>query len=140
MSHYVFVYGSLRRGFGNHRILDDSKYIGVAYTRPEWKMVDLGAYPGDLGAYPGVVPGKGRITGEIYEVDDDTFLRLDRLESHPSYYRREEIDVYSFAPDVPAPVKVWMYVFQSRDVRRFEEVESGDWSAHRNVPTYSTLP
>ena len=30
---------------------------------------------------------------ELYSVDSDTFAELDRLEGHPTFYRREQISI-----------------------------------------------
>lgn len=66
----------------------------------------------DLGSFPGVVPGDaaegkdGAVTGEVYEVSDETFRRLDRLEGHPRLYRRELVETEANGP-------AWMYVYQS---------------------------
>ncbi len=84
----VFVYGSLMQGFGNHRLLAKSLDLGFAVT------VDHDYAMLDLGAFPGVIEGDAElcnaaICGEVYFVDEPTLARLDRLEGHPTYYRRE---------------------------------------------------
>lgn len=102
--HLIFVYGTLKRGWGNNVIIKDQKYIGVATTSPDFQMFSLGGYPG-------VVAGDNRITGELWEVDDDAFARCDRLEGHPDFYKRTIIDVASDSQGdkiVPA----WIYIYQ----------------------------
>jgi gamma-glutamylaminecyclotransferase len=82
----VFVYGSLKKGFHNHRLLETGQAIfkGTAESvAPEYAMVDLGSFPG-------LIDGKQRVTGELYEVDAHTFHRLDSLEGHPHMYTRHE--------------------------------------------------
>lgn len=82
----IFVYGSLMKGFGNHRLLEKSRFICDAKTRPEFKMFSIS------GAYPGVsAEGSTAIHGELYEVDEETLARLDQLEGHPHFYRRTTI-------------------------------------------------
>lgn len=77
----VFVYGTLKSGHGNHRLLQGSKFLGRS-TVDRFKMYSLGGFPA-------VVPSEdGVIQGEVYEVDDFTMTRLDRLEGYPNFYDR----------------------------------------------------
>ncbi|KAL1474432.1 hypothetical protein MTO96_037977 [Rhipicephalus appendiculatus] len=78
MSHYVFVYGTLKSGETNHRILTDpvngrSTLLGQARTLKKWPL---------------------EVHGEVYQVDDRMLEVLDRLESHPDYYVRSQEDVF----------------------------------------------
>lgn len=81
----VFVYGTLMAGQPNHRLLAQARCVGEALTRPEFDLVDLGAFPGLC------VGGHTAVSGEVYDVDDPTLLALDRLEGHPHFYHREPI-------------------------------------------------
>lgn len=78
MTHTVFVYGTLKNGEGNNHLLDDSAFIGAAVTdTAEYSMLD--------GGFPVVLPaetGGLAVAGEIWEVDDQTLVRLDRLEGY----------------------------------------------------------
>ena len=38
----VFVYGSLKRGFVNHHVIADAKFLGTGVTGPGFAMLDLG--------------------------------------------------------------------------------------------------
>jgi hypothetical protein len=45
-------------------------------------------------------PGHGhRVVGEVYEVDKAVLGKLDELEGHPHFYRREEIEVEDASGD-----------------------------------------
>lgn len=83
----VFVYGTLKKGYGNHRLLEQSKFIGTGNIK--------GFEIYDLGSYPGIVPGEisSEVYGEVYDVDQETLTRLDRLESNGFLYLRELIEV-----------------------------------------------
>lgn len=113
--HLVAVYGSLRQGFGNHRLLEGSDFLGTEVTQPEWKMFNLGAFPAVCGG------GDTPLTLELYEVDDATFESLDILEGHPDFYCRRKI--------ATSQGNAWMYTIESmRDDRHTTRVMSGDWS------------
>ena len=101
MSNKVFVYGSLKKGYGNHSFLEGTgaKFLGPYVTPPEYKMVSCGGFPGVL------KDGNTPITGEVYEVDDAVFASLDRLEGNPDFYKRELISTpYGDA---------WVYIIHS---------------------------
>jgi gamma-glutamylcyclotransferase (GGCT)/AIG2-like uncharacterized protein YtfP len=100
MNHFVFFYGSLKRGHYNHGRLAAARFVCDAKTAPEYRLFDVGYYPAMVEDRAGI-----SIQGEIYEVDDATLASLDRLEGHPDYYRRERINVEGF--DRP----VWGYLF-----------------------------
>lgn len=104
MSKYlVFVYGTLKHGFNNHHLLDDSDYLGhVETSESKWQMYSLGGFPG-------VVAGENTIYGEMYSVSQYTFDMCDRLEGHPTFYKRELVDVVD---GDGVSYTAWMYVYQ----------------------------
>jgi gamma-glutamylaminecyclotransferase len=115
----IFVYGSLRKGFYNHRLLTDSTFLGMAKTPPGYTMIGLGGFPGVIKA------GEGRVLGEIYEVSEKTLKNLDRLESHPNFYCRTPVEVET--PEGEA-IEVETYLLPISYLRDGAEViESGDW-------------
>lgn len=84
----VFVYGTLKRGFDNHRILEKSKFISKAKTLHPYPMICK--YP----SFPYLIDAEGDgfcVEGEVYEVAEQTMLRLDELEGYPEHYTRREI-------------------------------------------------
>jgi gamma-glutamylaminecyclotransferase len=119
--HKVFVYGSLLKGCGNHSLLGDSRLLGVTRTPKGFDMFDLGVFPG-------TIPGLGTVTGEVYEVSDETLRRLDRLEGYNStapdsgLYNRIEIDT-EFG-------KSYIYIYNNTYGRKMNPVENGDWRTH----------
>jgi gamma-glutamylaminecyclotransferase len=83
----VFVYGTLKKGFGNHGLLENSKFVGAAITHCKYPMWCSGVFP-----YMADVQGVGKlIFGEVYEVDEKTLNRLDVLEGVPHHYVRRII-------------------------------------------------
>ena len=112
----VAVYGSLRQGMGNHRLLESSKFLGKDKL-DGFIMYSLGGFP----CIRTVFPEGNTITVEVYEVDDETFRRLDILEGYPSFYDRKKVDTqYGEA---------WIYTIEREKSRPV--VESGDWVLFR---------
>lgn len=72
----IFVYGTLKRGGGNHAFLAGQRFLGEARTVPGLTLYSLGEYPGMVRA-PGDTAG---VTGELWMVDDPCLAELDRLE------------------------------------------------------------
>lgn len=91
--HSVFVYGTLRQGKGNHKLLVNSNFVGKAKTVNKYEMTASGI--------PFVDPNKetSNIVGEVYEVNDETLDRLDMLEGYSpedhngSWYKRTPVKV-----------------------------------------------
>lgn len=109
----LFVYGTLKRDFHNHHILERQKYIGHAQTaEQEWEMYSLGGFPG-------VVSGEKFVTGELYEVDANVMARCDMLEGHPHFYRRQQITITVGEDEIEG---VWMYIYQG-GVEGLQKVE-----------------
>lgn len=83
MSHksYIFVYGTARKGFRNHRYLNGARYIGRAHTKEKYTL------------YADSLPYLVRepvccVNGELYEIDDAILKRIDLLEGEPDFYFR----------------------------------------------------
>lgn len=119
MSHLVFVYGSLKKGFHNHRLVKRADLdLGAATTAQSYLM--LGGFSFPFLIDPATLARKtdlsdviGRVRGEVYEVDDATLARLDLLEGHPEFYKRELVEVRP--EDHPEPVMAWVYFLQDAD-------------------------
>lgn len=113
------VYGTLRKGYGNHRLLKNSKYLGTEKTTPNYEMYNVGWFPA-------LVPGNESVVIEVYEVDDPhTMASLDRLEganrSNPErgMYRAETIETSHGIADI--------YIWNS-SVSGLKKIESGDFT------------
>jgi gamma-glutamylcyclotransferase (GGCT)/AIG2-like uncharacterized protein YtfP len=96
----VAVYGSLKSGESNNGLLINSELLGSGTTLPGYNLLDFKAYPG-------AILGTNIIKVEVWAVDSDTLSRLDRLESHPHFYKREEILINLFCG---ATITAWMYI------------------------------
>jgi gamma-glutamylcyclotransferase (GGCT)/AIG2-like uncharacterized protein YtfP len=117
--HRVFVYGTLRRGEVNHRLLEGAEFLGAHRTAPCFKLFLLGAYPGLTRG------GASAIAGEVYAVDSACLRRLDRLEEYPRLYDRQLI---------PTPFgRAWIYLYRGRLEGR-PVIQGGDWRAFAADP------
>ena len=125
--HYVLVYGTLRKGHSNHRLLHDAGYIDTRNLSLPFVMKHLGGFPGLL------PDGQDHdIMCELYEVDDLTFERLDYLEGYPSFYNRQLINAGTAAP-------AWIYYLTDEEYyQHYPEIESGDWDDAGSVYSMRT--
>lgn len=89
MKHLVFTYGTLKKGYGNNRLLANEEFVGKATTKPLYRLYNLGAFPGLI---EDEKTGK-IIHGELWRISDKTMRRLDLLEGHPNFYRREFLEI-----------------------------------------------
>lgn len=112
--HKVFVYGTLKHGFHNH----DYFLKGIEFKKAKALGINLHAGP----HFPYAIKGAGIALGEVYEVDDDTLERLDRLEGVPHHYQRDE--VFVFTEDFKKE-KAMIYV--SDHALKFPRIDSGEW-------------
>lgn len=89
--HLIAVYGTLKKGFGNHRLLENSKFIGSYVTESNHVMIHHGIPE----ASPEWEIGS-QLSVELYEVDDSTLLELDALESAPDWYYRYPVKLIGY--------------------------------------------
>lgn len=104
----LFVYGTLKRGGSNHGWMRGQTFLGEGRTQPDYRMFDLGGYPGLVR----VEPGQGvAVTGEVWEVDEDGLRRLDVLEG-VAEGEYELVPVAMDAPWAEAGVRFYHYLRQ----------------------------
>ena len=79
----------------------------------------------DLGSYPGVCKSDDyQIYGELYEVNDEIFERLDCLEGYPSFYNREETPIIV---EGGKPYIAYIYYIENPDQHCGVEMYEGVW-------------
>lgn len=99
-----------------HKYLAKAKFLGEA---------ELSGYVMyDLGWYPGIKPGRGKIHGEVYEIDLGTLALLDEIEEEGKEYERRLLPVQLKDGSV---LKAFVYVYRG-DVSRRPVVKSGCWT------------
>ncbi|MBF0192778.1 MAG: gamma-glutamylcyclotransferase [Magnetococcales bacterium] len=107
----VFVYGTLKKGCGNHHWLGDATDPILASA--------TGLRMHDGPGYPMAMRGNGVVHGELYWVDQETLDQLDLLEGCPDYYNRQ-----LWKLNQPA-ISAWIYLCS--EATRYPVIESGHW-------------
>lgn len=75
----------------------------------------------DLGAYPALVDGGSvAVRGEVYKIDELTLARVDKLEGHPTYYRRRTLELADGR-------RVETYLLPAVEAEGCPQIFSGDW-------------
>ncbi|MEC7502077.1 MAG: gamma-glutamylcyclotransferase family protein [Planctomycetota bacterium] len=110
----IFVYGSLRKGMTQHAILAGAQFLGSAMTKPEYTLLDAGAWPA------AVRDGNTAIVGELYEVKPNKVSEIDRYERHPNFFCRQKI---MLADEIMA----WMWIYVSEVHPSWLRIEDGCW-------------
>ena len=116
----AFVYGTLKNGYRNHRLLENSKFVGNG------EIKGFALY--DLGSFPAIVDSENPeeiILGELYEIDEPTLASLDHLESEGHLYKRRLVNVAVDGNELDA----YVYVFL-RDLRGAKKLEK-EWRPNR---------
>lgn len=86
----VFVYGTLKRGYGNHRLMRNARFISEAVTGRKFQLQCNGGFPSLFNS----TSSAGKVIGEVYEVGMETLESLDTLEGVScGMYSRESIVV-----------------------------------------------
>ena len=119
----VFVYGTLKRGYGNHYALETAEFLG------ECEVGDGDLTMIDMGWYPGVVQSKavegGKVKGEVFLVDEPTLHVLDLIEGHPHFYERKKIDT--------PWKKAWVYLLPEEYLEDQQDyIPEGEWNGSKH--------
>jgi gamma-glutamylaminecyclotransferase len=80
----LFVYGTLKCGQRNHRLIADQEFLGEAVTEPRYRVYDLGPYPGLIADGSNGLAVKG----ELWAVSDCRLAELDDFEEESHTFRR----------------------------------------------------
>ncbi len=111
---FVFVYGTLKRGFCNHFVMGNSRFIEKVITKNKYLMfIDkFGGFPYILDLYNDGL----QIKGEMFDVPAERIDFLDEFEGVPDLYHRKEIEVLTSAGEQ----KAFAY-FYSKEIILFDK-------------------
>lgn len=118
------VYGTLRKGQGNHHCLNGATYIGTCRALG-WTMVSLGGFPAVQETWDEDEEPIGSIVVEIYECPPDVVARCNRLEgydpdsSNNSFYDRTRAETELGDAHI--------YTMHNILEDNYDRIESGDW-------------
>lgn len=106
-NHKIAVYGTLKAGHGNHRLLEDAEFVGAGKTQDKYPLQKVGNLP-----YVFNKPHTGEnVTVEIYDLTTATQRAvIDNLEGHPWHYKRKQISI-DMANGTEQ--KAWLYFAES---------------------------
>ena len=132
----VAVYGSLLSGLGNHRVMSGSaqgELVGSGWVD------DFKLWPYAGKAYHCVTECDGedvphghktsQVAVEVYAVDEEGVVPLDRLERYPSFYDRKQVSVLLEGGEVVEDV--WIY-YHHEEPQDMNPIEHGDWKEYIN--------
>jgi gamma-glutamylaminecyclotransferase len=111
---YLFVYGSMKKGFSNHERLRDAEYMGAFQTSGRYAM-----YADTSQMFPYVIEEEKRspIRGELYKiVSKNDFDAIDHLEGVPDFYTRKQISVTEINGN--RKFSAWIYFRSPNNPRR----------------------
>ena len=114
--HLIFAYGTLKRDYGNSRVFSGGRGEFVASGVTEDKFVmTTGGFPRvyrPTDALPAwAVSQAAPVRGDLWRADDEALASCDRIEGHPDWYKREEVDVWI---DGTIVVKAWLYIMPAK--------------------------
>jgi len=111
----IWVYWTLKQGYGNHYLLWWRKPV----------MYDFAPAKHLAGRwFPYISPGNWwKVLIEVYSVDKETLNRLDQLEWHPNWYKRQKVKTENWK-------YVWVYYYNDLVDDDISEWEFIEWTSY----------
>jgi gamma-glutamylaminecyclotransferase len=120
MTEYIFVYGSLKTGFGNHWLLSEKGLVGEGATAS-------GIVLHCDGGFPFAVRGDGVAYGEVFQITSSILDDMDYLEGHPAWYKREMVEIALENGEIH---DAWIYL-NPQEAKSLPALSSGRWEGKR---------
>ena len=120
----IAVYGSLRKNMGNHGLISHSTLLETTTVSLPYKMISLGGFPGLIKS-----DQNNEITIELYEVDDTTYKRVERLEGYPSFYDKHNFSLKGYEK----PIEIYVLNETDKYYSKFGSTEEhiSDWTKYK---------
>jgi gamma-glutamylcyclotransferase (GGCT)/AIG2-like uncharacterized protein YtfP len=126
----IAVYGTLRRGQRNHRLLAGAEFLGAGFV--SGALFDMPRTLLREYAYPALVESSdGRVAVEVYRLASDEMLAaLDALEQYNpsdeagSEYLRRTVDVFECSVS-----RAYAYLYHGARDELGDPIATGDWLA-----------
>lgn len=116
---YIAAYGTIKLRFGNNRVVQGkgNSFVGHGITKHKYAMYKSGI--------PFLTKEeKTPIVVEVFKVANENLYRVDSLEGHPNFYRRELVPVLIDGKELDC----WIYFIVNEDrVKSLEFVSSGNY-------------
>ncbi|WP_268747089.1 gamma-glutamylcyclotransferase family protein [Methylacidiphilum kamchatkense] len=117
----MFVYGTLRKGQCRNSILSCCEFIGLGI------LYHFLMY--DLGEYPAIIPGNGKVKGELYVVNKEILKELDYIEGVPFLFKREKVCIRLLNSEYHQ-LEAYAYVYCNK-IQNKLLIEHGDWIIYK---------
>lgn len=123
----VAVYGTLKRGYRNHGLLQCTEFLGVD------KLTQICLY--DIGPYPGArMEDSSGIAVEVYAINSLHLAQLDVLEEYDQHNPAESLYIRELVRTRFG--LAWVYLYQG-SVNGKPIIRSGAWTAREHSPLES---
>lgn len=90
---YLFVYGTLKRGQPQNRLLEGEDFVGSVRTLPRYRLYANGQYPCLVEDEENGIC----VEGELWRVRESTLEKLDKYEGVPDLYERRAVAIQDCA-------------------------------------------
>lgn len=121
--YYIFTYGTLKKGYSNHRLLKNAEFVCEA------SLKGYGIFNVYNGNFPGINKSENRdVYGEVYKVSYDELVRVNLLEGYrgdknTDMYNRPMVSVKNLRTDKNMDV----YVYEWNRKRENPYIDGGEW-------------
>lgn len=133
ITHNVFIYGTLKKGYPNHdEYLRSEKYLGKYRTIDCFPLVVANKWFAPILLQE---PGVGKqVIGELYQVSESKLADLDRLEHthQPKGYKRIVIEIQSI--DKQQQLRVFTYMNERTHVTDISSEYLSEYTDRRYIP------
>lgn len=97
----LFVYGTLKQGHFRSHLLEGQKFLGEFQTEKGYSLYNIGSFPGIIST-----DNDNVVNGEIWEIDEEYFSYLDRIEGSPFLFKLQSVKIKN------VPLEVYSYFWQ----------------------------